>query len=195
MRLVFELLLFCTFVYFLVFFSSYFMLFPLFFLSPFSFGFFFLMIRRPPRSTRTDTRFPYTTLFRSLDVEVADLAEVEQLLVVVRPLRHVAEVEVVGQVVDEGEAEADRVLIRAGDRRVVGVVDAAGAAVAIDQVQHAVADALDHRRTNRLAGGLVGHCFATVAEHGGQYFGRSEEQTSELQSLMRISYAVFCLKK
>src|SRR3546814_8822273 len=105
------------------------------------------MIRRPPRSTRTDTLVPYTTLFRSaLDVEVADFAEVEQLLVVVRPLLHVAEVQVVGQVVDEGQAETLRVLVGALDRQVV----------------------LVHR---------------------------SEEHTSELQSLMRISYAVLCLKK
>src|SRR3546814_1758835 len=72
---------------------------------------FFLMIRRPPRSTRTDTLFPYTTLFRS-------------------------------------HQHADRV--SSGDRQ----------------------RQLDHQRRPR-----------------------SEEHTSELQSLMRISYAVFCLKK
>src|SRR3546814_14995019 len=43
----------------------------LFVLSHFAIVFFFLMIRRPPRSTRTDTLFPYTTLFRSLPWEVA----------------------------------------------------------------------------------------------------------------------------
>src|SRR3546814_18917494 len=83
--------------------------------------FFFLMIRRPPRSTRTDTLFPYTTLFRSLSC----------------PLR-----------LDEHPADDD-------------------------------GDALA-----QLLRGLV----PLVA-------GRSEEHTSELQSLMRISYAVFCLKK
>src|SRR3546814_14543951 len=77
--------------------------------------FFFLMIRRPPRSTRTDTLFPYTTLFRSW-------------------------------------AEAQR----------------------------------DHHRV-----GADPHRDAVVG--AGQR--RSEEHTSELQSLMRISYAVFCLKK
>src|SRR3546814_2419995 len=76
--------------------------------------FFFLMIRRPPRSTRTDTLFPYTTLFRS------------------QPRG--------------GEAVA------AGQRRA--------------------------RRSG-----------------AGRAQSRSEEHTSELQSLMRISYAVFCLKK
>src|SRR3546814_1397474 len=89
---------------------------------------FFLMIRRPPRSTRTDTLFPYTTLFRSHDA-VAD-----------------------------GHA--------------------GGAAQA-----HVLADLGDH------AGQLVGHGVAAAGE------ARSEEHTSELQSLMRISYAVFCLKK
>src|SRR3546814_2517887 len=85
------------------------------------------MIRRPPRSTRTDTLFPYTTLFRSL----------------------------------------------AGDR-VVGREAAIDAAL-----EHDVAGG-DHR--------------AGVPELRLRLL-RSEEHTSELQSLMRISYAVFCLKK
>src|SRR3546814_20787039 len=86
---------------------------------------FFLMIRRPPRSTLTDTLFPYTTLFRSA---------------------------VVVQVGTE-----DRVLLRwrsCWPRRSVA-------------------------------------CARTSAAGN----ARSEEHTSELQSLMRISYAVFCLKK
>src|SRR3546814_6621441 len=76
------------------------------------------MIRRPPRSTRTDTLFPYTTLFRS------------------------------------------------GKRR--------------------VCSSRRQSRTVRPANVGWGRAFAT---------SRSEEHTSELQSLMRISYAVFCLKK
>src|SRR3546814_4274698 len=76
------------------------------------------MIRRPPRSTRTDTLFPYTTLFRSLD-----------------------------------------------RRQIV--------------TRHA---------------GVAG-AFAVADEYGPHGVRRSEEHTSELQSLMRISYAVFCLKK
>src|SRR3546814_7798736 len=78
-------------------------------------GFFFLMIRRPPRSTRTDTLFPYTTLFRS----------------------------------------------RSGCKRAAVVP----------------------RHSRHYARGRLG------------WPERSEEHTSELQSLMRISYAVFCLKK
>src|SRR3546814_965556 len=98
------------------------------------------MIRRPPRSTRTDTLFPYTTLFRS------------------------------------------------------------------DDFLHGGAGALDLRRT-------FGHPLDRIVDKAFDFFGRlgaalcqrthfgrnnrkrSEEHTSELQSLMRISYAVFCLKK
>src|SRR3546814_2348796 len=96
------------------------------------------MIRRPPRSTRTDTLFPYTTLFRS-----------QSLL---GPL-HAA-------VLPHDVAEF-----------LVVAVDRAGAVGG----QEVVDPLLD------LALGLDD--------------GRSEEHTSELQSLMRISYAVFCLKK
>src|SRR5690606_19979356 len=95
----------------------------------------------------------------ALDVEVADLAEVEQLLVVVRPLLHVAQEQVVGEVVDEGQAEAARVLLHARDRLVVGV-DVVTAVV--DQVEHAVADALDHREVDRAGVGLVLHLLAAV---------------------------------
>src|SRR3546814_1544951 len=90
------------------------------------------MIRRPPRSTRTDTLFPYTTLFRS-KVEAADA-------------KHWA----LRAATDEG--------------MLIGISSGATLA-AIDQ---------------------------KLAELPP---GRSEEHTSELQSLMRISYAVFCLKK
>src|SRR3546814_11503278 len=91
--------------------------------------FFFLMIRRPPRSTRTDTLFPYTTLFRSL---------VERGLELHADLRAAA------------------LRVRRGRQPALGC----------QPLAH------DFRRQRR-----------------------SEEHTSELQSLMRISYAVFCLKK
>src|SRR3546814_13726331 len=89
--------------------------------------FFFLMIRRPPRSTRTDTLFPYTTLFRS-------------------------------------------------DQRVVSMHYT---------LTNAQGDVIDSSQGNE----------PLVYLHGGGNIIRSEEHTSELQSLMRISYAVFCLKK
>src|SRR3546814_8422443 len=116
------------------------------------------MIRRPPRSTRTDTLFPYTTLFRShtidgifdriLDGQDVALAVVELL---------------------ERRVERRRLARsgRAGDED-----DAIGFG-------------------ERLAQYAVG--FARQAED--VEVDRSEEHTSELQSLMRSSYAVFCLKK
>src|SRR3546814_10646469 len=89
------------------------------------------MIRRPPRSTRTDTLFPYTTLFRSLFT-----------------------------VTTAGESHGPAL---------VAIVDGCppGLELSLDDLQRD----LDRRKP------------------------RSEEHTSELQSLMRISYAVFCLKK
>src|SRR3546814_15501067 len=96
---------------------------------------FFLMTRRPPRSTRTDTLFPYTTLFRS--------------------------------------AGRDRM----GEEN---AVDASGRCSGDDVAQHAQPE---------VGGNLL--------QQGGIDGGgvRSEEHTSELQSLLRISYAGFCLKK
>src|SRR3546814_10616716 len=97
------------------------------------------MIRRPPRSTRTDTLFPYTTLFRS----------------------------------------------RIGPSRTSHL---------------AVADPARHHVCG-LSRGRPGEDFVAVrnpsphCRQGGRKDFRSEEHTSELQSLMRISYAVFCLNK
>src|SRR3546814_3801843 len=99
------------------------------------FYFFFLMIRRPPRSTRTDTLFPYTTLFRSERVD-----GIHRLAAPARQQAHAPEERLAGP----GGYLAH---VRQGRRSV-------------------------ERRLRR-----------------------SEEHTSELQSLMRISYAVFCLKK
>src|SRR3546814_9693340 len=102
------------------------------------------MLRRPPRSTRTDTLFPYTTLFRS-------------------PAEALAQVE-----------------LESADQRGLGRRQAAFA-VALQRV--AVAD-LEVR---------AGDMDRQVQRRPGPE--RSEEHTSELQSLMRISYAGFCLKK
>src|SRR3546814_9617091 len=90
----------------------------------------FLRIRRPPRSTRTDTLFPYTTLFRSREAKG-----------------------------DDGQADDGR----AGE---------------------------DPRRT-----WLQSICLRMKVGISISDRSRSEEHTSELQSLMRNSYAVFCLKK
>src|SRR3546814_7279112 len=94
------------------------------------------MRRRPPRSTRTDTLFPYTTLFRSTE---------------------------------DIEAMPESIL-------------------AVDPVVH---------ETVKIPDGLLSPRQALVLEllYKRDMTPRSEEHTSELQSLMRISYAVFCLKK
>src|SRR3546814_1914177 len=99
------------------------------------------MIRRPPRSTRIDTLFPYTTLFRS----GAGSAESEAAAM--------ARARVHQAIVGRPEQEPDE-----------------------------VDDPILRRTIERLSKAKAVDC-------------RSEEHTSELQSLMRISYAVFCLKK
>src|SRR3546814_7004683 len=106
------------------------------------FSLFFLMIRRPPRSTRTDTLFPYTTLFRSGLVSNPDVFK---------------------QIVQ---------------------------GVPASEVQTLIGDPLG--KTSGSQGPEWNYNFTLLLPRSEN---RSEEHTSELQSLMRISYAVFCLKK
>src|SRR3546814_8460391 len=128
------------------------------------------MIRRPPRSTRTDTLLPYTTLFRS-DRELARAEGESQAPPLARAERHAAET-----------LEREQ---RLGDRR-LGAAD-----IELDDlVARAVADVGDVDGDDHLAVGSD-----AVGRQMRMGDGRSEEHTSELQSLMRISYAVFCLKK
>src|SRR3546814_2155055 len=115
--------------------------------------FFFLMIRRPPRSTRTDTLFPYTTLFRSNPVKTG---------VRNRAIDYSRSYFLIAVMVD-GVLQW-RMVPRPSPWVLKEKVDAAKA-----------------RATKQ-----------TVAVSNVK---RSEEHTSELQSLMRTSYAVFCLKK
>src|SRR3546814_7002561 len=118
------------------------------------------MIRRPPRSTRTDTLFPYTTLFRSSVSPTAGL-------------------------ISENFADVENIttgFFAQGYYELTDTIRATGG----------IRYTWDRRNTvlhNVRAYGLPGT--ATV----GGLDNRSEEHTSELQSLMRISYAVFCLKK
>src|SRR3546814_8754783 len=110
------------------------------------------MIRRQPRSTRTDTLFPYTTLFRSPGAVIAH------------------------------QPVAQRLFGRALDHRVYRGAHPQPARIdAVRPVLGGFAEPVDQ---------LAPHVFDEPASHP-----RSEEHTSELQSLMRISYAVFCLKK
>src|SRR3546814_2607081 len=110
------------------------------------------MIRRPPRSTRTDTLFPYTTLFRSAD-----------------RLASSASPTLVGEVRRATSSEGCSWMLSGGSQWSASVTKSSKNA----QVRR------DRRPRNPS-------CEAD---------SRSEEHTSELQSLMRISYAVFCLKK
>src|SRR3546814_7097657 len=112
------------------------------------------MIRRPPRSTRTDTLFPYTTLFRSRP----DQSGVKALTA-----RHVAQ---------------EYARCRGGQRRATSrppTLPRAAPRSLVSGGSHAL------RTAREVQGRVDAH--------------RSEEHTSELQSLMRISYAVLCLKK
>src|SRR3546814_4214008 len=122
------------------------------------------MIRRPPRSTRTDTLFPYTTLFRSLGISYSHYDSLYGV-----PVRYATEP---GQ-----EQEAPRLDVVQNRFDVRGEVDAGGGL--FDRIRFRAATA--HYRHFEL--------------EEDNSVGRSEEHTSELQSLMRISYAVFCLKK
>src|SRR3546814_5855498 len=123
------------------------------------------MLRRPPRSTRTDTRFPYTALFRSIVCEDADIEAAAQSAAV-------------STVFDKGE------------------VCTAGSRVFVHE---SVEDAFLEAFARRLAAVRQGDPLDPMTQLGAQasqiQFERSEEHTYELQSLMRISYAVFCLKK
>src|SRR3546814_8436538 len=110
------------------------------------------MIRRPPRSTRTDTLFPYTTLFRALFLVSEDAPT--------------------NMIVGAG----------AGAYHAAYVTATPGVALPEDE---------------RTPEGIAA-AWDKIIDRSGEIVpqsGRSEEHTSELQSLMRISYADFCLKK
>src|SRR3546814_19120543 len=138
------------------------------------------MIRRPPRSTSTDTLFPYTTLFRSVGERIV-------AVVVIAPA---IERDHAG---NADEIQRDRVEQIVGRHRRVGRIIIAGQhEAAVVETLLAIriigTDAQAADRSVELLGRLQAQRFQLVLD-------RSEEHTSELQSLMRISYAVFCLKK
>src|SRR3546814_9734702 len=114
------------------------------------------MIRRPPRSTRTDTLFPYTTRFRSKD---------------------------------GGPSDEYRHLYHADLPRLPCAQALAGTS-AISYEERDLTDRVIMEEAKARTG-----VRAVPITFVGDKFFRSEEHTSELQSLMRISYAVFCLKK
>src|SRR3546814_7094792 len=111
------------------------------------------MIRLPPRSTRTDTRFPYTTLFRSGVGSPCGRA--------IAGTRNGASA---SDVMIQGATDVAKLLLKNGP-----------------------SGNISHRCISRAD--------QSLSNENPAIFDRSEEHTSELQSLMRISYAVFCLKK
>src|SRR3546814_3716227 len=113
----------------------------------------FLMIRRPPRSTRTDTLFPYTTLFRSSSTTLRPFGPRVALTALARVLT------------------PRTIFARASSPKRISLAD------------------MD------VTPGLGIRDWGFERAGAGSRIRRSEEHTSELQSLMRISYAVFCLKK
>src|SRR3546814_3277895 len=126
-----------------------------------SYVFFFLMIRQPPRSTRTDTLFPYTTLFRSglarLIVEADNCILIGDIKAISSQRQPVGSVEVLRE---DSSTFVDAIAVRIAQQgQSIAALRSAGALLL------------------QIAG------------------DRSEEHTSELQSLMRNSYAVFCLTK
>src|SRR3546814_1111667 len=127
------------------------------------------MKRRPPRSTRTDTLFPYTTLFRSRFLSVAHVPGTGHALVLPGHQRL-------------AQPHQRHLLLRAH-------VQPAAVAAGID-----LAAQVDRARVvlRLREAALVGQ---RDHQRGVAHRARSEEHTSELQSLMRKSYAVFCLQK
>src|SRR3546814_2731455 len=132
------------------------------------------MIRRPPRSTRTDTRFPYTTLFRShrLDLQVHLRALPEHVRQVRQRFREVA----AGFTLN---GEGDHEKLEFGRVQPIGGF--------LKRLLHRPADPDAIRNRAKFAAD-------GVRKLPGDN-NRSEEHTSELQSLMRNSYAVFCFKQ
>src|SRR3546814_4036058 len=130
------------------------------------------MIRRPPRSTRTDTLFPYTTLFRSGHHHQDRRREAEDG--------------------DEGDELDDAPGGGAGGVGAEVEGQCLRQRLAGNQEQRQAAEQGSEREE-----ALHDGCFPNLPMTRPSTFraaGRSEEHTSELQSLMRISYAVFCLK-
>src|SRR3546814_8125339 len=162
------------------------------------------MIRRPPRSTPTDTLFPYTTLFRSAR-PVVTLDLVLGLLV---DLQRWDDLPGDQRAVDHALLEGLRQLRhRHGGRRRAERLDHPGARARRDaQLLAGEVRRLAHLGVAHVDGltgvdveehhlGALVFLLQAALEHVVHGEVRSEEHTSELQSLMRISYAVFCLKK
>src|SRR3546814_8399927 len=137
------------------------------------------MIRRPPRSTRTDTLFPYTTLFRSKGL--IDFDDVDRKLFEVGE-RSIACAKVI-------QCDADTMRVQQFERS-LDIFRPASQEYCFRDFQ------FQKIRGHLGSMQIAQQTFSKIvlAEFSSSRV-RSEEHTSELQSLMRISYAVFCLKK
>src|SRR3546814_3014714 len=144
------------------------------------------MVRRPPRSNRTDTLFPYTPLFRSVRARGALLD---------RLLADHGRLEALDDAGSDSFWESMRTVAPlGGDDPLwrVNVPPSRGSAVV------AALRPSGARWMFDWAGGLVWVAFdgdPALVRTAAADAGRSEEHTSELKSLMRISYAVFCMEK
>src|SRR3546814_7609862 len=154
------------------------------------------MIRRPPRSTRTDTLFPYTTLFRSkrvVDYNVRVQVKSDGSGVVTDGVKH--SMNPFDEIAME---EAVRLKEKGKVTEIVAVT--IGGAKNEETLRTALAFGADRAIHIKEEGEVqpltAAKAFAAVLKkEDAKLFIRSEEHTSELQSLMRTSYAVFCLKK
>src|SRR3546814_2124165 len=121
------------------------------------------MIRRPPRSTRTDTLFPYTTLFRSRSRRSANWLSRKSFP-------------------KKGKSSPPNCRSTSRSSPTLAILNANSTSVVLAPSMYAAPRRKPSAR-QQISPVPIGH------------LTRSEEHTSELQSLMRISYAVFCLKK
>src|SRR3546814_6280491 len=128
------------------------------------------MIRRPPRSTRTDTRFPYTTLFRSPDPHT--VWHWHMTMLIGRIVYFLAYI-----------YHFDSYLCQNDN------MDATDHALISCLRKNARSTVAELAKKLKVSRGTVTNRIARLEDD------RSEEHTSELQSLMSISYAVFCLKQ
>src|SRR3546814_3297115 len=151
------------------------------------------MIRRPPRSTRTDTLFPYTTLFRSAYRSVLPYVEVALLTVDDEQalFGYASSDEVFAAYAQLGTSE---VVLKRGAEPCLICCDGESFEIPAQRVERVVdtTAAGDSFSAAYLASRLLGGSPVEAAEAGHLLASRSEEHTSELQSLMRISYHVFC---
>src|SRR3546814_4626486 len=143
------------------------------------------MIPRPPRSTRTDTLFPYTTLFRSWSWQHLPRKDSSAFALFPDLIRASSQKDV--ELVDYWDFALGAPLFN-------GNANSASTSVILPRLWKT------RRRTERRSSRYLLSPFCLAETIRLRYLSslaslRSEEHTSELQSLMRISYAVFCLKK